>query len=142
MNTKDTDAFSKSADDTINKLLNIPRKTLIYFATTYSPLSFEDAGNMSNENLISTIKNANMLSKVQAVYEDAVSEIEKCKNKYNFYATGYDSTYKKPVSYDKVILDMDNSHMFGKAIFVLLTQLGSMETDNYIYSAEKITIAA
>jgi len=118
------------------KLKNIPRKTLEYFVTTYTRTSYSDELEKKPINeLIEVLRKHNVMSRVQEIYEETENSIQECKDNYKFFMELHDKSSKQRVSYERVLIDMDQNYMFGKAMFILLTQLGSMETSEHLYSA-------
>jgi hypothetical protein len=115
----------------------IPRKTLEYFAATYTATPYSIIMDTPSERLVEKIKSCGMLSKIVEIYEDTVRSVEKEKDKYDYFIRHINNAGEIPISYSKVISALDESHLFGKAIFILLLNMGTMETASDVFLAVK-----
>lgn len=115
----------------------IPRRTIEYFATTYTATPYGTVIDMATEQLVDKIKQCGMLSKVIEVYNETIRSVENEKNKYRYFIRHYGHESETPLPYEKVISALDDSHLFGKAVFMLLLNIGTMETASETYKAVK-----
>lgn len=117
----------------------LPRKTLEYFVTIYTSIGYDSVMDLDTAQLIKKLSDAGYISRVERVYLETITSVNREKNRYNFYIRhiGSNSTDRASITYDRIIRYLDESHLFGKAIFMLLVNLGNMEMGNDILIAER-----
>ena len=115
----------------------IPHRTLEYFASTYARINLTQCAQMTAEKLVEELKNAGMLSRAYEIYQETDQEIAKCKQSYRFYVEDIRKRQRIPTSQEHVIEAFEETPLFGKAVFLLLVQLGTMETPHAVYFAQK-----
>ena len=117
----------------------LPRKTLEYFVTIYTSVGYDAVMDLETSQLIQKLSDAGYVSRVERVYLETITSVEREKDRYNFYIRhiGSNSPDRTSISYDHIIRYLDESHLFGKAIFMLLVNLGNMEIGNDIIIAER-----
>jgi len=117
---------------------NIPLRTLQYFASTYAGCGFTEAVSLDAREIVQKLEQAHTLSKVMDTYQEAVRDIERYKDEYDYYILPENAEGRTPTTFEKALAALEEEHLFGKAVFLILLQLGVMETKHGVfYAVEK-----
>jgi hypothetical protein len=126
--------------DTLTKIMDrcisdIPPRTLEYFVTAYTPSSLEEVRGQSPRSLVNTLKSHHRLEEISELYAQTCQDVNQHQEMYDYFMEPIGKDVKLPTDAASILKVLEREHLFGKAVFMLLLHLGSMEAENTTYYA-------
>lgn len=116
---------------------NISHKNLSYFATVYANTPYVESIKKTTSELVSLIKNTGMASRVLQIYNKSIEEVNKASSEYTFYYKRHNDDKYYPTNREKILSYLEKQCSFGIGYFIILLQLNTIETNEYVYIAKK-----